>query len=42
MIEFLNKEPNAKIYFKPWYGAQEFINRKPDIAYGWENVLLDC
>ena len=29
MIEFLNKEPNAKIYFKPWYGAQEFINRKP-------------
>ena len=29
MIEFLNKEPNAKLYFKPWYGAQEFINRKP-------------
>ena len=27
MDEFLQKEPAAKAYFKPWYGSQEFINR---------------
>ena len=26
---FLKKEPNAATWFKPWYGSQEFINRKP-------------
>lgn len=25
--EFLKKEPEAGKYFRPWYGAQEFINR---------------
>ena len=29
MIDFLQKEPDAKKYFKPWYGSQEFINRCP-------------
>ena len=27
--EFLQKEPTAAKYFKPWYGSQEFINRQP-------------
>ncbi|EJO21217.1 methyltransferase domain protein [Selenomonas sp. FOBRC6] len=27
--EFLAKEPKAAPYFKEWYGAQEFIHRKP-------------
>lgn len=29
MDEFIIKEPGAAQYFRPWYGAQEFINRKP-------------
>ncbi len=29
MIDFVNKEPNSKTYFKPWYGAHEFINQSP-------------
>ena len=29
MIAFLEKEPSAAQYFHPWYGAYEFINRKP-------------
>ena len=29
MDDFLQKEPEAKTYFKPWYGSQEFINRCP-------------
>ena len=29
MEEFLQKEPQAAQYFHPWYGAYEFINRKP-------------
>lgn len=29
MDEFIKKEPNAKQYFHPWYGAFEFINQKP-------------
>ena len=29
MEEFVVKEPYAKKWFKPWYGAQEFINQKP-------------
>ena len=26
---FIEKEPNAGRFFKPWYGATEFINRAP-------------
>ena len=29
MQDFLVKEPNAKKYFHPFYGAYEFINQKP-------------
>lgn len=29
MMEFLKTEPSAEKWFKPWYGAQEFINRRP-------------
>ena len=29
MDAFLAKEPNAAPYFREWYGAQEFIHRKP-------------
>ena len=29
MFEFIKKEPLSEKYFKPWYGSQEFINRKP-------------
>ena len=29
MEDFVKKEPKAKEWFKPWYGAKEFINRKP-------------
>jgi len=29
MMAFLKTEPSAKKWFKPWYGAQEFINRHP-------------
>ena len=28
MIEFIKKEPNSQKWFRPWIGAQEFINRK--------------
>lgn len=27
--EFLRSEPSAAQYFHPWYGSQEFINRRP-------------
>ncbi len=27
--EFIKKEPKSEKYFKLWYGAEEFINRKP-------------
>lgn len=27
--EFVKKEPKSEKYFKLWYGAEEFINRKP-------------
>ncbi len=27
--EFIKKEPDAEKYFKHWYGADEFINRRP-------------
>lgn len=27
--DFIKHEPSAEKWFKPWYGAQEFINRKP-------------
>ncbi len=27
--DFIAKEPSAAQYFRPWYGAYEFINRKP-------------
>lgn len=26
---FIEKEPRAAAYFRPWYGAQEFINQAP-------------
>ena len=29
MEEFLQTEPTAEKWFKPWYGSQEFINRNP-------------
>lgn len=29
MDDFLKKEPKAKRYFHPWYGAKEVINRSP-------------
>ena len=29
MDDFISKEPDAAQYFRPWYGAEEFINRKP-------------
>lgn len=29
MEEFIKKEPASKKYFRPWYGAREFINCKP-------------
>ena len=29
MREFLKKEPAAEPFFHPWYGAEEFIHRKP-------------
>ena len=29
MTAFLEMEPNARRFFKPWYGAIEFINRAP-------------
>lgn len=27
--EFIKQEPKSAKYFKPWYGAQEFIHRQP-------------
>ncbi len=29
MNAFIAKEPASREWFKPWYGSQEFINRKP-------------
>ena len=29
MEEFICKEPASKPYFHPWYGSDEFINRRP-------------
>ena len=29
MDQFIADEPQSAMYFHPWYGAQEFINRKP-------------
>ena len=29
MEEFIKKEPASAPYFKPWYGSDEFINRRP-------------
>ncbi len=29
MNDFIKKEPKSKCYFRPWFGAYEFINRKP-------------
>ena len=28
MREFIKKEPKSEQYFRPWYGAEEFINNK--------------
>lgn len=38
MEEFLKTEPAAEKWFKPWYGAQEFINRCPRYCL----YLRDC
>ena len=27
--EFMKQEPNAAQYFRPWYGAEEFIHQRP-------------
>ncbi|NLB71332.1 MAG: class I SAM-dependent DNA methyltransferase [Chloroflexi bacterium] len=29
MDEFIEQEPGSVNYFRPWYGADEFINRRP-------------
>jgi len=29
MDEFIQKEPAAAAHFRPWYGSDEFINRRP-------------
>lgn len=29
MEEFIRREPKSKQYFRPWYGAREFINQQP-------------
>ena len=29
MEEFIKQEPKSQQYFRPWYGAQEFIHQKP-------------
>ena len=29
MEVFIQMEPKAKMYFRPWFGAQEFIHQKP-------------
>ena len=29
MDEFISKEPDSVKYFKPWFGAEEFIHQKP-------------
>jgi hypothetical protein len=36
--KFIKKEPMAEKWFKPWYGSQEFINRRPR----WCLWLGDC
>ena len=38
MQMFVSKEPEAEQYFRPWYGADEFINRHPRFCL-W---LGDC
>ena len=29
MLEFVKLEPPSKLYFKPWYGSEEFLNSSP-------------
>ncbi|MBQ6470341.1 MAG: class I SAM-dependent DNA methyltransferase [Victivallales bacterium] len=36
--EFLKREPTAERFFRPWYGAEEFLNRTPR----WCLWLGDC
>ena len=38
MNDFLKKEPAAKKYFRPWYGAREFIYNTPRYCL----LLKDC
>ena len=38
MVEFIKQEPLSEKYFRPWYGADEFINQKPRFCL-W---LGDC
>ena len=49
MNEFLKAEPEAKPYFHKWYGADEFINRRPrwclylgDLTYAQVKKLPLC
>ncbi len=29
MLDFIKQEPKSERYFRPWFGAEEFINQKP-------------
>lgn len=29
MVDFISSEPDSSKFFRPWYGAQEFINNRP-------------
>src|SRR5699024_8645702 len=29
MVAFISEEPQSEKWFRPWYGAREFINRDP-------------
>ena len=38
MLQFIKTEPTSKELFHPWYGAEEFINRKPRFCLWLGNV----
>ncbi len=39
MQDFIAKEPGSEKYFRPWYGAEEFIDRKPRYCLFLGSVL---
>ena len=41
MLEFIQKEPAAQKWFKPWYGSHEFINRAPRYCLWLGNCPAD-